>query len=230
MTAKVISFGNFKGGVGKTTASVALGAELGRRGHKVVLLDFDIQGNATVNISRAQSAEAKMPLDVRHLAAVVRSNPSGLSKIIKEVSAEADYVICDTPGNIESDGTQTAFIVADVVVVPLKPKAYDLDSTRQTLAVLRRVAEINPDVLIFLLKTMPERTVLNRSVDAAIQELGADVLDTVIGDYVAFGEMGATGTPLWELGRSARRANENIVAFTDELLARLEAHLVSEAA
>lgn len=45
--AKVITFGNFKGGVGKTTASCMLSYSLHRQGYKVLLLDFDPQANAT---------------------------------------------------------------------------------------------------------------------------------------------------------------------------------------
>lgn len=44
---KVISVVNHKGGVGKTTITVNLGAELADRGNKVLLIDFDSQGNLT---------------------------------------------------------------------------------------------------------------------------------------------------------------------------------------
>lgn len=45
--AKVITFGNFKGGTGKTTNSAMIGHELARQGHKVLLIDLDPQANAT---------------------------------------------------------------------------------------------------------------------------------------------------------------------------------------
>jgi chromosome partitioning protein len=46
----VVSFANQKGGVGKTTSSVNLGAALALRGHRVLILDLDPQSNATTGL------------------------------------------------------------------------------------------------------------------------------------------------------------------------------------
>jgi chromosome partitioning protein len=47
MPAKKIAVWYFKGGVGKTTTSVNVAAELARQGKRVALLDFDGQCNVT---------------------------------------------------------------------------------------------------------------------------------------------------------------------------------------
>ncbi|MGY3316878.1 chromosome partitioning protein [Peribacillus simplex] len=56
---KVITFANFKGGVGKTTASVLSAYLLQKQGKKVLLVDFDPQANSTEIIAKTFDIELK---------------------------------------------------------------------------------------------------------------------------------------------------------------------------
>ena len=53
--AKIVSFSNQKGGVGKTTSCVNIAAQIANKGKRVLLIDIDPQGNATSGLGIAKS-------------------------------------------------------------------------------------------------------------------------------------------------------------------------------
>ena len=62
--AKVVSFSNQKGGVGKTTSCVNISAQIANKGKKVLMIDMDPQGNATSGLGIPKSKVDKTIYDV----------------------------------------------------------------------------------------------------------------------------------------------------------------------
>jgi chromosome partitioning protein len=79
----VIALANQKGGVGKTTTAVNVAAELARRGHRVLLIDSDPQGNATTSLGVAKRELAVSTYDVLlgELAVEQAVVPSGRERL-----------------------------------------------------------------------------------------------------------------------------------------------------
>ena len=62
--AKVVSFSNQKGGVGKTTSCVNIAAQIANKGKKVLMIDMDPQGNATSGLGLPKSQIKNTSYDV----------------------------------------------------------------------------------------------------------------------------------------------------------------------
>ena len=94
--AKIISFSNQKGGVGKTTSCVNIAAQIAKKGKKVLLVDMDPQGNATSGLGISKSKIKRTIYDV------VIGNADISDCIIKTAFSNLSVV----PANIDLAGAE----------------------------------------------------------------------------------------------------------------------------
>lgn len=160
--AQIICMSNQKGGVGKTTTTVNLGAALSSFNKKVLIVDLDPQGNASsglgaknydnANLYHALIGEGSIssttyPTNLSQLF-IVPSNAGlvgvepflyqqkdkelFLKKALSSVSAEYDYILIDCPPSLGLL-TLNAFTVSNYFMVPLQCEYYALEGLSQLL-------------------------------------------------------------------------------------------------
>ncbi|HEX9943988.1 MAG TPA: ParA family protein [Thermoanaerobaculia bacterium] len=173
----ILAIANQKGGVGKTTTAINLGAGLGALERRVLLVDCDPQANAT----RGLGLEASPP-HLYHaltgevpLAAIVR--PSGfpnldvvpaqrdlvgvevefvgeegwekrLKAVLSGVAGRYDTILLDCPPSL-GHLTVSALVAADGVLVPLQCEYFALEGITELLANVKRIqGSLNPRLAI----------------------------------------------------------------------------------
>jgi len=172
-----ICIANQKGGVGKTTTAINLGAGLSLQGRKVLIIDFDPQANATTGLGFGFSSPSiyevllgevkvfevikKTKLENLYL---LPSHPdlvgievelrqmknwqNRLKEIIDKMEGKWDYVIIDTPPSLNIFTTK-AMIASEWIIVPVQCEYYALEGLGQLLNTVKFVKKnLNPRLKI----------------------------------------------------------------------------------
>jgi len=172
--AKVIVFANQKGGVAKTTTTLNLAVAFAERGHRVLCVDMDPQGNLTMSQGIDPDSLEKSMYDVlvydtpirevvrkREIdiacasidlagAEIAMSTKIGrersLEKALRAIREDYDFVCIDTPPSLGLL-TINALTAADKVIVPVQCEYLSMRGLIQLTNTLSMIREnLNPDV------------------------------------------------------------------------------------
>lgn len=184
--AKVIVITSGKGGVGKTTTSAAFATALAMRGHRTVVIDFDV---GLRNLDLVMGCERRVVYDFVNVVqneanlkqALIKDkkldklfilpasqtrdkdalSAEGVERVLNELKAEFDYIVCDSPAGIEH-GAHMALYFAEEAVIVTNPEVSSVRDSDRIIGILQsksRLAEQGGSVKEHLLLTRynPER-------------------------------------------------------------------------
>lgn len=212
MAAKIISIGNQKGGVGKTTTTMQLAGSLARRGAKVLVVDADEQATATR--WSVMNEETPFPATVVGLSA----SGSKLHREIQKFVDQYDYILVDCPPSVSAPTPQSAFLVSDLVVIPTRPSLADIWAVQETLKLVERAEAINEGIkAVILLNAKQPNTSLGRDAAEILSGFNVALLKTTFHLRQAYAQSVVLGGTVHDLP-SAKQAQVEVEAFTDELI------------
>lgn len=158
--AKIIVVTSGKGGVGKTTSTAAIGAGLAMRGHKTVVIDFDVglrnldvimgcERRVVFDFINVIQGEARLKqalitdrrLDNLSILAASQTRDKdaltqeGVEKVLNELAEDFDYILCDSPAGIER-GAHLAMYFADEAIVVTNPEVSSVRDSDRVIGLL----------------------------------------------------------------------------------------------
>lgn len=170
--AKIISFANQKGGVGKTTSAINIAAAIGLKGKKTLLLDCDPQGNASsgvgirrnrigattydILIGRARAEDAIIKTEYKNLSVLPSSMPLAAAELELAALEDRAFRLKNALESVKNDYdyifidcppslgmlTINALTASDGVIVPMQCEYFSLEGLTQILSTVKQVKRL----------------------------------------------------------------------------------------
>lgn len=205
----ILTVGNLKGGVGKTTLAVNIAVALGQLQREVLLVDAE--GTAiTFTDLRASQKEGNIGYTAVALyGAAIRTQ-------IRQLAPKYSDIVIDIGGEDATGSLRAALTVADTIILPIQPRSFDLWRTEQTFDLIAEAREINESLRAIAVLNVADFQ--GRDNQETLEALAAtpniEVAPTIIGRRKAFPNAAAAGLSVieWTDAKAAEELRQ-LVAF-----------------
>jgi len=245
---KILAISNAKGGVGKTTSCINIGAALCQLKKKVLIIDLDPQSslsislgiiNAENNICGALREDYEIQpvqilkgfdlipatIDLASIEIELSTKPAReyyLKEIIDKVKYNYDYILIDCPPAL-GILTLNAFTASDEILIPLQSEYLAMQGLSELLKVSKLITKrLNPSLTIggIFLTQFDGRKILNRDVLATIEEnFPNELFNTKIRDNVALADAPSYKTDIFRHSPKSNGA-EDYKELSKEIIKR----------
>lgn len=210
-----LSIASNKGGVGKTTLAILIGAELALDGYKVVLLDCDLNQHASAFGTKA---------DIPGLKILPSIDEGNVLAAMRAADAEAELVIVDLPGG-SSTLALKALQRSHFVIVPCQASVPDVKDAVKTIEQIKDAEDLSRAKIgrsLIWTRVLPGfESRSAKHVRESLEQTGVPFFTAQQRELAAFREMHVTGRTPREVAPQSPAA-QNVAAITAELLGKLE--------
>jgi len=184
-----------KGGAGKTTLAIHLAATAERAGAISLIVDTDPQATASQWAEWRKGAAPEV---------IDGAPPRIAAKVAAAKAQGADFVVIDTPPHSDSAATR-AIEVAELVLVPCRPSAFDLAAIRTTIQLARLVGKT---AHVVFTAGSPNAPRIYDDARELVTGFGARCCPVILPDRAVYRHASAQGATVFELEPDGKAASE----------------------
>ncbi|MBF0554395.1 MAG: AAA family ATPase [Nitrospirae bacterium] len=199
----ILTIGNTKGGVGKSTIACNLAVTAAYNGQSVLLIDADIQ---------ASSLAFRATREKNDIQAMAVTTPTLHKDLIKLSSF--DVIIVDSGGR-DNAVFRSAIMACDTLVIPCLPSQVDFWAASDVIEILKEARVYKDITAFFLLNQVVPNTNLGKEAKEAIKDFNVPLLSTAINSRVAYKNSFGQGMGVIEYSDS--KASKEVRSLYGEL-------------
>lgn len=207
----IIAVGGQKGGSGKSCLAQNLAVALVRAGEQVMLIDADPQKTSADWADQRKDNGRAEAIDCQAMT-------GDISKATLALAETGRTLIIDCGGR-DSKELRSALVIADLVLVPVRPKRRDLNTLEYVADLVEKSRLVNPDLIarVVISQAPPLPSQVQRILDskAVAEQFGLPALDPVIFSRNVYDDAEEAGLSVFEA--SDDKAVAEIEAIRDAL-------------
>lgn len=206
----IVMIAGVKGGTGKTTIATNLAVMRAADGKKLLLVDADEQNSTVV------WANQRDVLGIETMWTTVSFGGKALRSQVLRMKDDYDDIIIDVGGR-ETTSLRAALSIADVCIIPFKPRSLDIWTLGGIKAVVSEMKQANPNLKVFSFINQADAKGTDNEGSLSILEECEEIqcIPITVGCRKAFANAASDGLSVMELKTQDKKASQEMTQLYD---------------